>query len=103
MISSSIHVICSLYYILYSYTHTYTYTYIFTYTYIYTYIYTYTYTPPLHLQGGVIKVDKDGKPIPGSKAALVYGQMNEPPGARARVALTGLAIAGMIHVIMSYY
>jgi len=42
--------------------------------------------------GGVIKV-KDGKPIEGSKAALVYGQMNEPPGARARVALTGLAIA----------
>ena len=69
---------------------------------------------------GVIKVDKaTGKPIPGSKAALVYGQMNEPPGARlvnqwvrvarplyvcmyvvtmvcyprARVALTGLAIA----------
>merc|ERR1712199_36871 len=37
---------------------------------------------------GVIKVDG-----PGSKAALVYGQMNEPPGARARVALTGLAIA----------
>ena len=34
---------------------------------------------------GVIK--KDG---PGSKAALVYGQMNETPGARARVALTGL-------------
>lgn len=29
----------------------------------------------------------------GSKAALVYGQMNEPPGARARVGLTGLAIA----------
>ena len=29
----------------------------------------------------------------GSKATLVYGQMNEPPGARARVALTGLAIA----------
>jgi F-type H+-transporting ATPase subunit beta len=28
-----------------------------------------------------------------SKAALVYGQMNEPPGARARVALTGLTIA----------
>ncbi|MEK9886625.1 MAG: F0F1 ATP synthase subunit beta, partial [Candidatus Pelagibacter sp.] len=37
---------------------------------------------------GVIK--KDG---PGSKAALVYGQMNEPPGARARVALTGLTVA----------
>jgi ATP synthase F1 beta subunit len=45
------------------------------------------------IEGGVIKVDKDGKPIDGSKAALVYGQMNEPPGARARVALTGLAIA----------
>jgi F0F1-type ATP synthase beta subunit len=45
------------------------------------------------IEGGVIKVDKDGKPAPGSKAALVYGQMNEPPGARARVALTGLAIA----------
>jgi F-type H+-transporting ATPase subunit beta len=29
----------------------------------------------------------------GSKCALVYGQMNEPPGARARVALTGLTIA----------
>jgi F-type H+/Na+-transporting ATPase subunit beta len=42
-----------------------------------------------------IVVDKaTGKPIAGSKAALVYGQMNEPPGARARVALTGLAIAG---------
>ena len=27
------------------------------------------------------------------KAALVYGQMNEPPGARARVALTGLTVA----------
>jgi len=39
---------------------------------------------------GVIKL-KDGSA--GSKAALVYGQMNEPPGARARVALTGLTIA----------
>ena len=29
----------------------------------------------------------------GSKAALIYGQMNEPPGARARVALTGLSVA----------
>jgi len=29
----------------------------------------------------------------GSKAALVYGQMNEPPGARARVGLTGLTLA----------
>ena len=35
-------------------------------------------------------IKKDGK---GSKAALVYGQMNEPPGARARVALTGLTVA----------
>ena len=31
--------------------------------------------------------------VEGSKAALVYGQMNEPPGARARVALTGLTMA----------
>jgi len=46
------------------------------------------------IEGGVIKVDKaTKKPLAGSKAALVYGQMNEPPGARARVALTGLAIA----------
>jgi len=36
---------------------------------------------------GVIKLNGD------SKAALVYGQMNEPPGARARVALTGLTVA----------
>ena len=40
------------------------------------------------IESGVIKTD--GK---GSKAALVYGQMNEPPGARARVALTGLTLA----------
>ncbi|KAI3651909.1 hypothetical protein MP228_003212 [Amoeboaphelidium protococcarum] len=39
------------------------------------------------IQTGVIKVDGE------SKAALVYGQMNEPPGARARVALTGLTLA----------
>jgi F-type H+-transporting ATPase subunit beta len=46
------------------------------------------------LDAGVIAKDKDGKPTPeGSKVALVYGQMNEPPGARARVALSGLAIA----------
>jgi len=45
------------------------------------------------IEGGVIKVDADGNPIEGSKAALVYGQMNEPPGARSRVALTGLALA----------
>ena len=30
------------------------------------------------------------------KAALVYGQMNEPPGARARVALTGLTMRGIL-------
>ena len=40
------------------------------------------------IESGVIKTN--GK---GSKAALVYGQMNEPPGARARVALSGLTIA----------
>ena len=40
------------------------------------------------IESGVIK--KDGA---GSKAALVYGQMNEPPGARARVGLTGLTVA----------
>jgi F-type H+/Na+-transporting ATPase subunit beta len=39
------------------------------------------------MESGVINVDGD------SKAALVYGQMNEPPGARARVALTGLTVA----------
>ncbi|GHB25212.1 ATP synthase subunit beta [Pseudovibrio japonicus] len=41
------------------------------------------------IESGVNK-EKGGE---GSKAALVYGQMNEPPGARARVALTGLTIA----------
>merc|ERR1712004_327505 len=40
------------------------------------------------IEGGVISL-KDDK----SKVALVYGQMNEPPGARARVALTGLTVA----------
>jgi F0F1-type ATP synthase beta subunit len=45
------------------------------------------------IEGGVIKVDEKTGSTHGSKAALVYGQMNEPPGARARVALTGLAIA----------
>src|SRR5690606_40844406 len=38
--------------------------------------------------------EKDGKIDPeNSKVALVYGQMNEPPGARARVALSGLTVA----------
>merc|ERR1711881_64484 len=41
------------------------------------------------MASGVIRENK----APGSKAALVYGQMNEPPGARARVALTGLTVA----------
>jgi F-type H+-transporting ATPase subunit beta len=41
------------------------------------------------ITSGVIKLGKGEE----SKAALVYGQMNEPPGARARVALTGLTIA----------
>jgi F-type H+-transporting ATPase subunit beta len=46
------------------------------------------------LDAGVIAKDKDGKPTPeGSKVRLVFGQMNEPPGARARVALSGLTIA----------
>jgi len=46
------------------------------------------------LDAGVIAKDKDGNPTPeGSKVALVFGQMNEPPGARARVALSGLAQA----------
>ncbi|MDD5262071.1 MAG: F0F1 ATP synthase subunit beta [Methylacidiphilales bacterium] len=40
-------------------------------------------------ESGVINLDK----IEESKVALVYGQMNEPPGARMRVALTGLAMA----------
>ena len=39
------------------------------------------------MESGVINPDGD------SKAALVYGQMNEPPGARSRVALTGLTLA----------
>src|SRR5213592_1931147 len=46
------------------------------------------------LEAGVIAKDKDGNPTPeGSKVALVFGQMNEPPGARARVALSGLTQA----------
>ncbi len=56
------------------------------------------------IEAGVIKVEKDAKghpkknefglPIiaPGSKIGLVYGQMNEPPGARLRVALSALAV-----------
>ena len=56
------------------------------------------------IEAGVIKVKRDendhpvlgenGMPIiePGSKIGLVYGQMNEPPGARLRVALSALAV-----------
>ncbi len=44
------------------------------------------------IEGGVNKDPKEGSTA-GSKCALVYGQMNEPPGARARVALTGLTVA----------
>ena len=40
------------------------------------------------IDSGVINLDGEG-----SKAALIYGQMNEPPGARARVALSGLTVA----------
>ncbi|MCA3511121.1 MAG: F0F1 ATP synthase subunit beta [Rhodobacter sp.] len=41
------------------------------------------------IESGVINIDDLEK----SKVSLVYGQMNEPPGARLRVALTGLTIA----------
>jgi len=41
------------------------------------------------IESGVITPDN----LTDSKVALVYGQMNEPPGARARVALTGLTLA----------
>ena len=41
------------------------------------------------VESGVIVPDN----LPESKVALVYGQMNEPPGARMRVALTGLTLA----------
>ncbi|EPX86757.1 F0F1 ATP synthase subunit beta [Salipiger mucosus] len=41
------------------------------------------------IESGVLTPDN----LPDSKIALVYGQMNEPPGARARIALTGLTLA----------
>jgi len=56
------------------------------------------------IEAGVIKVEKDEKGHPkigpnglpiiqeGSRIGLVYGQMNEPPGARLRVALSALAV-----------
>ena len=44
------------------------------------------------IESGVNKDPKKGSTA-GSKCALVYGQMNEPPGARARVGLSGLTVA----------
>jgi F-type H+/Na+-transporting ATPase subunit beta len=46
------------------------------------------------IRGVIVKNAKTGKIIPEeSKVAFVFGQMNEPPGARARVALAGLTVA----------
>ncbi len=45
------------------------------------------------IESGVNKDPKKEGSAAGSKCALVYGQMNEPPGARARVALSGLTVA----------
>ena len=46
------------------------------------------------IESGVnVDPHKHGSSAMGSKCALVYGQMNEPPGARARVGLTGLTVA----------
>jgi F-type H+/Na+-transporting ATPase subunit beta len=46
------------------------------------------------IKGVIVRNKKTGKIVPEeSKVALVYGQMNEPPGARARVALSGLTVA----------
>ena len=44
------------------------------------------------IESGVNKDPKKGS-VEGSKCALVYGQMNEPPGARSRVALSALTVA----------
>ena len=44
------------------------------------------------IESGVNKAPDKGS-VEGSKCALVYGQMNEPPGARARVGLSGLTVA----------
>jgi F-type H+-transporting ATPase subunit beta len=43
--------------------------------------------------GGWDLTKVDMKDLEDSKATFVFGQMNEPPGARARVALSGLTIA----------
>ena len=45
------------------------------------------------IESGVNKDPKKHGSAAGSKCALIYGQMNEPPGARARVGLSGLTVA----------
>ena len=45
------------------------------------------------IESGVNKTRKNNGSAAGSKCALVFGQMNEPPGARARVGLSGLTVA----------
>jgi F-type H+-transporting ATPase subunit beta len=45
------------------------------------------------IESGVNKDPRKEGTAEGSKCALVYGQMNEPPGARARVGLSGLTVA----------
>src|SRR5688572_12673717 len=45
------------------------------------------------IESGVNKDPRKDGSAEGSKCALVYGQMNEPPGARARVGLSGLTVA----------
>ena len=47
------------------------------------------------IESGVIKWDEKNHQVISSesKVSLIYGQMNEPPGARARVALSGLTVA----------
>ena len=45
------------------------------------------------IESGVNKDPHEHGSSAGSKCALIFGQMNEPPGARARVGLTGLTVA----------
>jgi F-type H+/Na+-transporting ATPase subunit beta len=45
------------------------------------------------IESGVNKDPRKAGTAAGSKCALIYGQMNEPPGARARVGLSGLTVA----------
>ena len=45
------------------------------------------------LESGVNKIDLETMDTTGSRCALIFGQMNEPPGARARVGLAGLTVA----------